>query len=78
MTWSITTTCVARRTIPVEAPRDSKIKKIIDRLAEFVARSGFQLEQAIMRRESDNSDYDFLRDVDSYEANYYRSGDIIV
>ncbi|CAJ1333993.1 unnamed protein product [Effrenium voratum] len=59
------------RLIVVEVP-DAKKRRIIDRLARYVAQEGFNFEQLIMQRESPEGMFDFLFHHDSPDNLYYR------
>jgi len=58
--------------VVVSIPSDSKIKRIIDETAKFVADNGDKFEQIIKRREEKNPDYNFLNISQSPLHNYYR------
>jgi len=58
--------------IIVNLPEDSRSRFVIDAMAVFVARDGFEFEQAIMENEKENKDFLFLFDYTSAEHIYYR------
>merc|ERR1719387_866152 len=60
------------RLVTVEPPEDKKQKRIIDRLARYVAQEGHPFEQLVMERESPEGTFAFLFQHDSPENIYYR------
>lgn len=60
------------RHVVVEPPADEKRRRIIDRLAKYVAQEGQALEQIIMERETPEGNLGFLFNPGSKENVYYR------
>merc|ERR1719277_1413322 len=56
----------------VDPPTDRRRRKIIDRLAQYVAQEGHPFEQLIMERETPDGPFGFLFQHDSPENVYYR------
>lgn len=60
------------RRVVVQPPDDARKRRIIDRLAKYVAQEGHPFEQVIMERESPDGDFAFLFEHDSPDNMYYR------
>lgn len=57
--------------VELKIPEDKKVKEVIDLLAEYVTESGYNFEEAIKKREKNNSLFSFLFN-ESDLSNYYR------
>lgn len=57
--------------VELKIPEDKKVKEVIDLLAEYVTEAGYIFEEAIKKREKQNSLFSFLFD-ESDLSNYYR------
>uniref|UniRef100_A0A0C9RGE3 Cherp_1 protein n=1 Tax=Fopius arisanus TaxID=64838 RepID=A0A0C9RGE3_9HYME len=53
-----------------QAPSDNELRKIIDKLAQFVARNGPEFEQMTKNKQKDNPKFSFLFGGDYF--NYYQ------
>lgn len=62
----------APRDMRVAFPRDQDLKRLIDRMADFVSREGPDFERCVIQRESENPDFDFLWEPKSKEGIYYK------
>jgi U2-associated protein SR140 len=62
----------AARVVRVVAPKDNRIKAIIERISGYVSEFGLEFEQQIMSAERSNPVFKFLFDLTSEEATYYR------
>lgn len=60
------------RQVFVEPPVDKRKRRIIDRLAKYVAQEGHPFEQLVMARESPDGTFAFLFQHDSPDNIYYR------
>ncbi|CAK0789095.1 unnamed protein product [Prorocentrum cordatum] len=60
------------RHVVVEPPPDQRRRRIIDRLAKYVAQEGHAFEQLVMERESPDGNLAFLFQQGSKENVYYR------
>lgn len=60
------------RHLIVEPPEDKRRRRVIDRLAKYVAQEGHPFEQIVMERESPDGTFKFLFQHDSKENIYYR------
>ncbi|TDH72117.1 hypothetical protein CCR75_001242 [Bremia lactucae] len=58
--------------IVVEIPNDSEVRRLVDRLAEYVATDGLQFENAVRIHEGHNQLYRFLLEPQSAVGLYYR------
>lgn len=58
--------------VVVTIPANKETKRIVDRLAKYVASDGLQFENEIRARETRNASYRFLFETNSPEALYYR------
>lgn len=60
------------KTVRVKVPSDEKVRKIIERLARYVAQEGHPFEQLVMEREAPEGPFSFLYRHDSDDNLYYR------
>ncbi|NP_001015943.1 SURP and G-patch domain-containing protein 1 [Xenopus tropicalis] len=58
--------------IKVSPPEDSEIRKVVEKLARFVAEGGRELEKMAKEDYKDNPAFGFLHDTNSREFLYYR------
>ena len=58
--------------VAVHVPADKDLRRLIDKMAEYVAREGHEFERAIIDRERDNPDFDFLWEPQSRDGIYYK------
>ena len=58
--------------VAVHFPGDKDLRRLIDKMAEYVAKEGHEFERAIIDRERDNPDFDFLWEPQSRDGIYYK------
>ncbi|KAM4807926.1 SURP and G-patch domain-containing protein 1 [Rhinophrynus dorsalis] len=58
--------------IKISPPEDSGIRKVVEKLARFVAEGGRELEKVALEDYKDNPSFGFLKDKNSREFLYYR------
>ncbi|XP_069818343.1 SURP and G-patch domain-containing protein 1 [Dendropsophus ebraccatus] len=58
--------------IKISPPEDSETRKVVEKLARFVAEGGRELEKMAMEDYKDNPSFGFLHDQNSREFLYYR------
>jgi hypothetical protein len=56
----------------VAPPSDPELRKRIEKLAQYVVKSGVGFEQKVREKEKDNPQWAFLRNKDNAAAAYYR------